>query len=100
MLQSLINNEITQEEFIRNYNISVVLKKLPKGVHGLTFRKNRIYIVINSSLGEENKKKALLHEFAHVELNHLDKVFFKTKIKDIEDEADEYINKIICKGEL
>jgi hypothetical protein len=28
-------------------------------------------------------------------LHHLDKVFFNTKIKDIEDEADEYIKELL-----
>ena len=39
----------------------------------------------------------LLHELAHIELNHLtniNKDIYAFKIKDIEDEADEYIEKI------
>lgn len=57
----------------------------------LLSRKKRIYVVINSSLGEKNRKLTLLHEFAHIELHHLDKEFVKTKIQDMEDEADSYI---------
>lgn len=95
MLKALLKNEITQDDFIRYYDIIVLLKKLPKNVHGLAFKKNNNFVVINSLLGEENKKKALLHEFAHIELNHLDKDFFKTKIKDLEDEADIYINELL-----
>jgi Zn-dependent peptidase ImmA (M78 family) len=96
MIYSLINNEITQEEFIREYNIQILERRLPKNVYGLCFNKRNInFIVINSNLGEKNKKETLLHEFAHIELHHLDKVFFNTKIKDIEDEADEYIKELL-----
>lgn len=96
MIYSLINNEITQEEFIREYNIQILERRLPKNVYGLCFNKRNInFIVINSNLGEKNKKETLLHEFAHIELHHLDKVFFNTKIKDIEDEADNYIKELL-----
>lgn len=95
MLSSLINGEITQEDYIRHYDIQIVERKLPKNVYGLCFNKRNInFIVINSCLGEKNKKETLLHEFAHIELHHLEKVFFSTKIKDIEDEADKYIKEL------
>lgn len=95
MLRSLLNGEITQEDYIRYYDIQIVERKLPKNVYGLCFNKRNInFIVVNSCLGEKNKKETLLHEFAHIELHHLDKVFFNTKIKDIEDEADNYIRGI------
>lgn len=95
MLHSLFTGEINQEDFIREYNIQIVERKLPKNVYGLCFNKRNInFIVVNSCLGEKNKKETLLHEFAHIELHHLDKVFFNTKIKDIEDEADDYIKEL------
>lgn len=91
MLSALLNEEITQDDFTRFYDVTIVWKKLPKYVWGFTFKKKRIYAVINSSLGEKNKKLTLLHEFAHVELHHLDKEFVKAKIQGMEDEADNYI---------
>ena len=91
MLSALLNEEITQDDFTRFYDVTIVWKKLPKYVWGFSFKKKRIYVVINSSLGEKNKKLTLLHEFAHVELHHLDKEFVKAKIQGIEDEADNYI---------
>lgn len=91
MLSALLNEEITQDDFTRFYDVTIVWKKLPKYVWGFTFKKKRIYVVINSSLGEKNKKLTLLHEFAHVELHHLDKEFVKAKIQGMEDEADNYI---------
>ena len=95
MLCSLFTGEINQEDFIREYNIQIVERKLPKNVYGLCFNKRNInFIVVNSCLGEKNKKETLLHEFAHIELHHLEKVFFNTKIKDIEDEADNYIKEL------
>lgn len=91
MLSALLNEEITQDDFTRFYDVTIVWKKLPKYVWGFTFKKKRIYVVINSSLGEKNRKLTLLHEFAHVELHHLDKEFVKAKIQGMEDEADNYI---------
>lgn len=91
MLSALLNEEITQDDFTRFYDVTIVWKKLPKYVWGFSFKKKRIYVVINSSLGEKNKKLTLLHEFAHVELHHLDKEFVKAKIQGLEDEADNYI---------
>lgn len=91
MLSALLNEEITQDDFTRFYDVTIVWKKLPKYVWGFTFKKKRIYVVINSSLGEKNKKLTLLHEFAHVELHHPDKEFVKAKIQGLEDEADNYI---------
>lgn len=91
MLSALLNEEITQDDFTRFYDITIVWKKLPKNVWGFTFKKKRIYVVINSSLGEKNRRITLLHEFAHVELHHLDKEFVKAKIQGMEDEADNYI---------
>lgn len=91
MLSALLNEEITQDDFTRFYDVTIVWKKLPKYVWGFSFKKKRIYVVINSSLGEKNRKLTLLHEFAHVELHHLDKEFVKAKIQDMEDEADNYI---------
>lgn len=97
MLNALLNNEVTQEDYIRYYDITIIYKKLPKNVYGLTFKKYRNYIVINSNLGKKNKESALLHEFAHIELGHLnnDECFFKTKIRDMEDEADRYIESLL-----
>lgn len=91
MLGALLNEEITQDDFTRFYDITIVWKRLPKNVWGFTFKKKRIYVVVNSSLGEKNRKLTLLHEFAHVELHHLDKEFVKAKIQGMEDEADNYI---------
>lgn len=92
MLSALLNEEITQDDFTRFYDVTIVWEKLPKYVWGFSFKKKRIYVVINSSLGEKNRKLTLLHEFAHVELHHLDKEFVKAKIQGMEDEADNYIN--------
>lgn len=91
MLSALLNEEITQDDFTRFYDVTIVWKKLPKYVWGFSFKKKRIYVVINSSLGEKNRRITLLHEFAHVELHHLDKEFVKAKIQGMEDEADNYI---------
>lgn len=91
MLNELLEGEISQDDFMRNYDVTLLKQQLPKNVHGMCFKKDRIYVVINSRLGDENFKKALLHEFAHVELHHLDKMFYYNSVNKMEDEADRYL---------
>lgn len=92
MLKDLIDGEITQDDFMRNYDVTLLKQKLPKHIHGLCFKEDRIFVIINSRLGDENSKKTLLHEFAHVELHHLDKMFYYHSVENMEDEADRYID--------
>lgn len=92
MLFNLLNNEITEEEYLRENNAKVVYKELPKKVYGFIHRYKDInLIVINWNISKEKKKLTLLHEFAHLELHHLDKDLFAFSIEGIEDEADRYI---------
>lgn len=94
MLFRLLNNEITEEEYLHENNINVVYKKMPKKVYGFIHRYRDInIIIINWNLSKTKKKKTLLHEFAHLELNHLDKdnPLFAFYIENAEDEADTYL---------
>lgn len=98
MLISLLNNEIDEQTYLNEYNARYIYKQLPKKIYGFVIRYRNInVIVINYNLSDERKKKTLLHEFAHVELNHLDKkkYLLDFKIENIEDEADKYINFIL-----
>lgn len=98
MLFSLLNNEIDEETYLNEYNARYIYKQLPKRIYGFVIRYRNInLIVINTNISKEKKKTTLLHEFAHIELSHLDKKkrLLEFKIEDIEDEADEYIKKIL-----
>lgn len=98
MLINLLNDEISQEEYLINNNARIIYKKLPQKIYGFIncYRDINI-IVINWNISKEKKKKTILHEFAHLELHHLDKkkYLFAFSIENIEDEADNYIKFIL-----
>ena len=98
MLVSLLNNEISEQDYLIDNNAKIIYKKLPKRIYGFVFwYRNICLIVINWNISKEKKKKTLLHEFAHIELSHLDKQkqLLEFSIENIEDEADRYIKFII-----
>ena len=48
-------------------------------------------IIINKYISKTKYDETLLHELAHLELSHLDKMCLDFKIEGIEDEADRYV---------
>lgn len=97
MLFSMLKGEITQDEYL-NYNNTVIIKKeFPKRIYGLIFDyQDRYFIVINKYISYYKQKKTILHELAHMELCHLDKKrLLEFKIEGLEDEADEYVKKLL-----
>ena len=92
---SLLNGEITQKDLLNYYNVTITYEKLPKNVNGYVFNYKGIYnIMVNKNLSYYKKKKTILHELAHIELNQLcqyDKDLFALNIEKYEDEADRYI---------
>ena len=97
MLFSMLKGEITQDEYL-NYNNTVIIKKeFPRRIYGLIFDyQNRYFIVINKYISYYKQKKTILHELAHMELCHLDKKrLLEFKIEGLEDEADEYVKKLL-----
>lgn len=94
MLKDLLNGDITQEEYLNRNNISLREYKLPKYIYGFIYKHNNIKLVaINENLSRRKKQFTILHEFAHYELGHLDKVYYC--LEDIEDEADNYIKEVL-----
>ena len=91
----LLNKDITQQELLNHYNANITYIKLPKFFYGLVFGYRGIYnIYINKNLSYYKKKKTILHELAHIELNHLEQLndeLLSYKIEFCEDEADSYI---------
>lgn len=98
MLISLLNCEITQAEYLTYNNAKITKISLPRRIYGFIFKyKDNNIIVINKNISYDKQKKTILHELAHLELNHLDnkKSLLEFKIEGIEDEADRYVNFLI-----
>ena len=98
MLTCLINNEIDEQQYLIEHNAKIIYKKLPKKVYGFVFKYRNInLVVINWNISKDKKKLTLLHEFAHIELSHLNKCeqLLEFSIENAEDEADEYIKFIL-----
>lgn len=98
-IRSLLKNEITQEELLNYYNATITYEDLPEGINGFLFSYKNIYnIFINKALSYYMKKKTILHELAHIELNQLNQIdrdMFEFKINKYEDEADLYLKSIL-----
>lgn len=96
-IKNLLNGEISQEELLNYYNASIVYDYLPININGMVFNYKGInLIIINKELSYYKRKKTILHELAHIELNQLGQIkeVFSFKITDYEDEADKYLKRI------
>lgn len=95
MLEQLLKGVIGQQEVLIYYNATLLYKILPNEIRGYVFYYRGIYcIIINKNLSYYKRKKTLLHELAHIELNQLcqnNKDLFAFHIQDYEDEADRYV---------
>ena len=102
-LYNLLKNEITLQELLNYYNANITLIDLPNYIHGFIFQYENIYnILINKNLSYYKRKKTILHELAHIELNQLcqaNKDLFAFYIDKYEDEANKYIKFLIGKDE-
>ena len=99
MLEQLLEGVIGQEDVLRYYNATLTYIKMPSSVRGCVHYYRGIYdILINKNLSYYKRKKTLLHELAHIELNQLCQInndLFAFYIEKYEDEADNYIKFII-----
>lgn len=99
MIKQLLEGVIGQEEILNYYNANVTYNELPYYIRGFVFEHKGIHnIIINQNLSYYKKKKTILHELAHIELNQLcqkDKDLFAFYIDKYEDEANEYIKNIM-----
>ena len=98
-LYNLLNKEITQQDLFNYYNVSVMYNSLPKLINGFVFNYKGInLIIINKSLSYYKKKKTILHELAHIELNQLNQLnkdLFAFKVDKYEDDANLYIKMLL-----
>ena len=92
---NLLSGEITQKELLNYYNATIIYEELPLQINGLVFDYDDVnFIIINKNLSYYKRKKTILHELAHIELNQLnqsDRDLFSFKIDNYEDAADVYI---------
>lgn len=95
-IKNLIDNDVTQDEFLNYNNATLLFRKMPIEINGLIIRKNDInIIIINDNLGEEARKRTFLHELSHLELNHTYKYnVVDNNIDKYEQEVDLYLNEI------
>lgn len=92
MLISLLRGEISQDEYMNYNNVKIVKIDLPKRIYGFIFNYRNINLIVtNKYISQKKYDVTLLHEFAHLELSHLDKMCLDFKIEGIEDEADKYV---------
>lgn len=100
-LYNLLSKEITQQELLNYYNVTIIYDTLPKNINGCVTNYRGInLIIINDKLSHYYKKKTILHELAHIELNQLNQLNsepFAFKVDKYEDEADLYIKMMLDK---
>lgn len=96
VLISLLRGEISQDEYMNYNNVKVIKVALPRRIYGFIFNYRNInLIIINKYISKTKYDETLLHELAHLELSHLDKMCLDFKIEGIEDEADRYIEYLL-----
>lgn len=98
-IKELLEGVITQNELLNYYNASIIYEETPNGINGFIFNYDGVFfIIINKFLSNYKKKKTILHELAHLELNQLEQQnndLFEFKIDKYEDEADRYLKFIL-----
>ena len=95
-IQNLILGNISQDDLLNYYNAKIVYVDIPyNNIRGFVDYYKGFYIIsINKNLSYYKKKKTILHELAHIELNQLcqrDQDLFAFHIQEYEDEADRYL---------
>ena len=94
-LYNLLSKEITQQELLNYYNATIIYDTLPKNINGCVTNYRGInLIIINDKSSYYYRRKTILHELAHIELNQLNQLdtdLFAFKVDKYEDEADLYI---------
>ncbi len=98
-LYNLLKKEITQQELLNYYNIIIIYEALPQGINGVVLSYRGINtIMINPNLSYYKKRKTIIHELAHIELNHLNQLdndLFAFNIDKYEDDADRYVKYLL-----
>ena len=95
-IYNLLCGNITQNDLLNYYNATITYESLPGNIRGCVFSYRDIHnIMINKNLSYYLKKKTILHELAHIELNQLNQIdndLLALKVDSLEDEADQYVS--------
>ena len=98
-LFDLLSGNISQNDFLNYHNATIIYEELPNKINEYVFNHDNVnFIIIDKNLSYYKKKKTIIHELAHIELNQLnqiDKDLFDFKIDKYEDEADKYVKFIL-----
>ena len=98
-LYNLLLGEISQQDLLNYYNVTITYEMLPESIKGCVFNYKGINnIMINQNLSYYMKRKTIIHELAHIELNQLNqsnKDLIALKINKYENEDDKYVNFIL-----
>ena len=99
-LKNLLLGNISQDDFLNYHNAKIFYEDIIyDDIRGLVdYYQGYYFIYINKNLSYYKRKKTLLHELAHIELNQLcqsDKDLFAFHVQEYEDEADRYIKQIL-----
>lgn len=98
MIRLLINEIASEKDVLVEYNANITYICLPCKIRGFIYSYRNINnIFINRNLSLITKKKTILHELAHIELNHIYKLkeCLNFNLDNTEDEVDKYIYKLI-----
>lgn len=98
-LKNLLLENINQDDLLNYYNATIVYADIPfSEIRGFVdYYQEYYFIYINKNLSYYKRKRTLLHELAHIELNQLcqsNKDLFALHIEEYEDEACKYIKQI------
>ena len=97
-IKNLLMGVINQTEILNYYNATLLYESIPLGINWFVFNYDGVnFIILNKDLSYYKRKKTLIHELAHIELNQLcqsNKDLFAFCIDKYEDEAKEYIKSI------
>lgn len=100
-LFNLLNKDITQQDLLNYYNATIIYENLPNKINGFVNNYRGInLIIIDKNLSYCKKRKTILHELAHIELNQLNQLdndLLAFKADRYEDEADLYIKMLLEK---
>lgn len=98
-IRELLSGSVTLDEVLNYYNASIkYIDCIYKEIRGFVDYYKGFYIIyINNTMSYYKKKKTILHELAHIELNQLCQVnndLFAFHIDRYEDEASKYLNRL------
>lgn len=100
-LFNLLNKDITQQDLLNYYNATIIYENLPEKINGFVNNYRGInLIIIDKKLSYYKKRKTILHELAHIELNQLNQLdndLLAFKVDKYEDDADLYIKMLLEK---